>query len=213
MDKPTVSDQQINDEKQNTEDRLALEAVHDMCKFARNQFSAIDKNNDGFLTKLELDAAANSGRYKGEELKRVRILAEHVDQLQRVVHHGWAFGDDNYGAAWNDLAMVQMWAKVQIGKLEDMRAYRETFNRNFAKIDKNADKKISRSELLAASRSYEFNRVDRLNLADANCSWSLFRARELSPNFFDERLKEIEDRNSGDFRCRLIWSMADQSRK
>lgn len=48
MDKPPISELQSNDEKQNNEDRLALEAVHALCQFGRNQLKAIDKNNDGY---------------------------------------------------------------------------------------------------------------------------------------------------------------------
>lgn len=213
MDKPPMSDQQSNDEKQNTEDRLALEAVNAMCQFGRNQFTAIDKNNDGYLNKIELNAAANSGRYNGEEQKQLRVLAEHVDQLQPLVHNTWRFSQDNKGVAWNDLATAQMWAKGKIGNMEDTRAFRDTFNRNFARIDRDGDNKISYAELETASRSHEFNRADRLNLADAFRKWYGFRASTLPPNFFDTRLKEMEDRHSSHSGTKLLWSMADQLRK
>lgn len=220
MDKPTLSDQQIADQKQNTEDRLALEAVDAMCQFARDQFKALDKNRDGYLTKIELEEAASSGKYNGQELKQLRVLAENAGEIQKAVHHTWTFKEDNLGMAWRDLSETQSWAKQKIQRLEDYRAFRDTFNRNFAKIDTDGNKSISYYELQTASKSFAFERGDRQNLADAFYKWylitdkpGLFSARVIPENYFDNMVKAEEDRNSPKWHQKMLWSMADRLRK
>ena len=217
MDKPSISDQQTKDEKQNTEDRLSMEAVHAMCQFAQDQLKNIDKNKDGYLTKLELDDAADSGKYKGEELRQLKVLAEHAGDLQKLINHTGLWLDDNKGVAWRDLREAQKIAADKTSKLEDLRAFRDTFNRNFAKLDTNDDNRISFSELRAASKSYEFNRTDRMNLADALRKWYQLgnpsTPSAIPRTFFDTRVKEEEDRNSSDWRSKLIWSMGDKLKK
>ncbi len=219
MDKPNQSDQQVGDQKQNTEDRLALEAVRELCTFGRDKFRALDKNNDGYLTKIELEDAAASGKYSGKELKQIEVMAKHVDDLQKCVHHTWKFKEDTLGIAARDLSEASMWASNKIERLEDLRAFRDTFNRNFSKIDKDGNKIVSYNELQAASKSFDFERQDRLNLEKAfyklyliTDSTGYFKSRFIPEGHFDKLLKE-EERTGSKWQGKMLWSIADGLKK
>jgi Ca2+-binding EF-hand superfamily protein len=220
MERRAILDQQARDKEQNDEDRLSLLAVNEMCQFARDNLKKLDQNNDGYLTKKELDEAAASGKYAGKELKQIQVLAEHVQDMQKMIHHTWKFLEDTKGVCWRDLSETQMYVTNKIERLEDYRAFREVVNRNFSKIDVDGNKSISYYELQAASKSFAFDADDRNTLARTFYKWYLvtedkgmFRSRSIPENYFTQKVKDEENRSPDSWKQKMLWSLADRLKK
>jgi Ca2+-binding EF-hand superfamily protein len=165
-------DQQLLIQNQNQEDRLAMEAVEELCKFGKSAFRSLDKDKDNRLSEPELKKAIDSGMYSGKELDYLKAMRNHIAELQTVTFDGtkwpWAKAtDDTDGISKRDLNRLQQSVGDFIPKLETARVAREVLNRSFSAIDTDKSGDITLFELRAASRNPKFNFYDRsaLNLA------------------------------------------------
>ncbi|MBY0551398.1 MAG: hypothetical protein K2W95_29220 [Candidatus Obscuribacterales bacterium] len=214
MDNPNTTQRQIDDAN-NSRDNLALEAVQNMCAFGMLQFKALDKNNDGYLTKIELEDAGKSGGFSGQDQKNLQAMLKTADEVQTAIHHGWKFRNDTNGIAYRDLQEVQSWAKYLYPKLEEVRAVRECVGRNFSVIDKDGSKTISEEELRDATAEVaRFNRYDRLNFQAALNSFQFYgskpgslQSRVISMKDLDDRVNYY-DRSSTQIGRKIIWNVA-----
>lgn len=214
--KDNLEQQQM--QQQNTEDRLAIEAVELMCQFGINRFKDIDTNNDSYLSRRELEDAAQGNRFALPERKQLKVLADHVDDLQKVIHHTWGWKEDTKGIHNKDLVLTKQNAQFAMVRLEEARAYRDVFKRNWSSLDRNSDSLITFDELKDGASSLSIERSDRLNLREALSYWYGRKDPQhgdsnIRPDLFNRMVAEAEDRRSTDKNQRLVWSLADSLRK
>ncbi len=215
------TEQRKFDAAENKEDRLAMEAVQELCKFGIDNFKKLDKNNDGFLTKDELKEAYKSKKYQGDEGRFVRTMMNKVDIIQTAWNDSWGYYDTR-GISYRDLSHIKEWSEYRIQAVEDARAFRETIGRNFAKIDTDNSKSISRDELeTAATNAFKFSRYDRLNFQSALknfgliCSYDRYfsLSTSIKPEDLTNRVKIAESKTTGGPFRQIPRAVAEDLRK
>jgi hypothetical protein len=217
-------------EEQNKEDRLALEAVEELCKFGKSEFRSLDKDRNARITESELEQAIDGGRYSGKELDYLKVMKKHLNELQ-LFHHDrlqWAWEerkDDDDGVSWVDLNRLHYGVKDFIPKLEGARVAREMLNRKFSAIDADKSGELTMFELRAASTNTKFSYYDRtaINLtrqlfaADTH-KWQFATDKNfwsfpvLKPDAAD-RFVELLEKKTGTRDVQLKWDIAGDLRK
>lgn len=212
MDKPY---DKLSTKEQNAQDKLGLEAVADMCTAALKQFEKIDSDGNGFLSKLELEDAANGNKFSLLERKQFRLLAKHSDDIQTVAHNTWNILADTHGIHRRDLSGLKRMLMPRFEKIESLRTLRDVIRQNIQNIDTDGNGEISNVEFGAALKSQSIEPKDRVVLNEASRSWNSIsypqnRRRATSVDFINQIINGYTDRAGGTGRNQAtMWALAD----
>jgi hypothetical protein len=231
MDKgeKTAKDERHSIEEQNKEDRLALEAVEELCKFGKTEFDFLDKDRNRRVTESELEKAIDGGNYSGKELNYLKAMKKHLPELQVFHKDRLQFAweerkDDDDGISWVDFNQLGRGVKDFIPRLEDARVAREMLNRQFSAIDADNSGELTLYELRVASANNKFSFYDRsaMNLARELFSTDykgqfvtnkgLWSYPVLKPESAD-RFVELLETKTGTRDVQLKWDIARDLRK
>jgi hypothetical protein len=130
-------------------DNLHSQAVNELYKFTADNFSKLDHDHDGFISKDELDQTLKQGTFKGAEQTKVAALRNHVDDISALNDDGWFTGSKGISAQ-DMLKLDYLWEKQQgnVGYAERIRDFGVA---NFDKLDFDKRGQIFGYEAVAAN--------------------------------------------------------------
>jgi hypothetical protein len=115
------------------QNNLHSEAVHELYKFAVTNFSRMDPDHDGFISKDELNKTLEQGTFKGAEATKVAALRNNIDDISALNDDGWFTGSKGISA--QDLVQMDyLWEKQQ-GNIGYAERIRDFGVKNFDKLD------------------------------------------------------------------------------
>ncbi|MGD9683909.1 MAG: hypothetical protein AB7W16_22300 [Candidatus Obscuribacterales bacterium] len=138
-----------------TKDDQSL-SIHDAIGIVKDRFKSIDRNGDSFITKEETEALED-GRFTVREKLAIEAFGHRANKLQMMHNDEW--GPENDGFTVADLDEFEkniedearlkydIEARLAPGETHRMDVFGAIIEDNFARIDVDNDKTLSKTEL------------------------------------------------------------------